>query len=80
MREERRLPIRGSMAAIAVYRRGKMVRGLKRRNDSSSWRVTLHALRGRPSEDALDVTPLTGDLCVPPCELKAGGSMVKLQV
>jgi hypothetical protein len=80
MGKERRRPICRPVAAVTVDRGRQMVCRLKCGDDSSSWRMALHALRRRSSKYALQVASFTHDLRVATAERKAGAAVINFNV
>ena len=69
-------PIGRAMATITVHGCWKMVDRLERRDDSPTWGVALHTLRGGSSKDALQMTPLAHNLRVASTEREPGTAVI----
>lgn len=78
MREECRLPIGRPVTAITINGGRQVVRRFECSNDSSTWRVTLHALGRSTAEYALKVASLTLNLGMPAGEGKARDTVIDL--
>lgn len=78
--KERRLPVRGSVAAVTVHRRGQVVCWFERGHDAPAGRVALETLCRRAFKYPLQVTPFAFDLGMATSQRKSRHAVVNLDV